>query len=311
MKKYLIFAWLLSLILVMTACGGDQAVVSEGAAPETASSETASSVEASVESAAEEPAAESYTVDMLYYLQLGDGTIMAACYTEEGVETMGSDYYVIHVSDAEIFNAAGETITLDALTRGCPIRIEWPGMVMESYPAQITAVKITALSDEADASVPSEEELMTPGEGKWWVPELQTEIPGLTMEYSTPDFNTAVFLTAEGTGAWEYTEDGQIWTSMNIDGEHPLDWSYDDNNTCKRVGYDTVTFVCGTPWSEITVEAYVNGSREPQEISVAGDGSISLLDEEEVIYVIRCKWEAENYNGSGEYAVKIIVPAES
>lgn len=303
MKKYMTMLLAFALLLGCAGCG------TSGASAETPVS--------SVDEVSEMPSVEapssdeetnpgsSETVDMLYYLNLGGGSIMAACYTEEGIAVMGQDYYVVHVGDAEIYNASGEKITLDELTRGCPIRISWPGMIMESYPGQIAAEKVTAISDTPDPAVPAEDEIPAVNGGlKWWVPELQTELPGLTMEYTTTDFSTAVFLS--GLGSWSYVDGEETIETISC-GAEIRDWNF-DNNTCKRVGFDTVRFLCGTECSGMTVKAYVDDSEEPVEVPVDEDGNVTLVDGQEVIYEIICTWDTELYKGEGTYGVKLIVP---
>lgn len=302
MKKWIIFALVLGLLAVCAGCGtSSQAVEASG---------TLSADSSEVEKAQENDSGEMEemleSVDMLYYLKLGDNSIMAACYTDEGISIMGRDYYVIHLGDAELYNAAGQPITLDELTRGCPIHIQWPGMIMESYPGQLSAAIVTAISDEADPSVPAEDEIPSVDGGvKWWEPELQRELPSMTVEYTTADYAVAMFLG--GTGEWSYQEDGQTM-SMIACGEDPLAMKYNDHNTCKRNGFDTVTLQCSVPWSSISVKAYVDGSSEGQDVSVDADGTMSLLDGNEVIYVIYCQWDTEIYGGYETFCIKVVTP---
>lgn len=306
MKKYMTMLLAFSLLLGCAGCG------TSGASAETPVS--------SVDEVSEMPSVEvpssdeetnpgsSETVDMLYYLNLGGGSIMAACYTEEDIAVMGQDYYVVHVGDAEIYNASGEKITLDELTRGCPVRISWPGMIMESYPGQIAAEKVQAISDTPDPSVPEEDEIPAVNGGyKWWEPELQRELPGLTMEYTTPDYVVAMFLN--GLGSWSYVDEGET-TEVISCGEDPLDWEYDDNNTCMWNHFDTIRFSCGIPWETISVNAYVDGKEETVEVPVNEDGTVELVNGGSVIYVVTCTWNTDTYKGEGTYAVKILIPSE-
>ena len=297
---------ILMALLLLAACGTSAASTEETSGVNEIAAEPAT---ADADTVVVDENAEMATVDMLYYLQLGDSSIMAACNTDEGIEMFGEDYYVILLSDAEIYNASGEKIALEDLTRGCPIRIEWPGMVMESYPAQIAAAKVTALSDEADPSVPAEDDIPAVGGGeKWWVAEAVTELPSLTMEYTTPDFSVAVFLN--GIGSWSYTEDGEVWQDMISCGDHPLEWTYDDNNTIKRVNFDAVRLFSSPAADTMVASAYVDGSEEAVDVAVGEDGTLELLDGSEVIYVVSCFWEGETYSGDATYAFKVIVPAE-
>ena len=299
---------ILMAVLLLTACG------TSGASAETETAEVndiaAEPATADADTVVVDESGEMASVDMLYYLQLSDSSIMAACNTDEGIEIFGEDYYVVLLNDAEIYNASGEKIALEDLTRGCPIRIEWPGMVMESYPAQIAAAKVTALSYEADPSVPAEDEIPAVGGGeKWWEPQPVTELPGMTMEYSTPDFSVAVFLS--GLGSWDYTEDGEEWQSMISCGDHPLEWTYDDNNTIKRVNFDTVKLFTTPAADTMVASAYVDGSEEAVDVAIGEDGTVELLEGSEVIYVVSCFWNADTYSGDATYAFKVVVPEAS
>lgn len=301
-----LFALLMVAALLLTACGTSEA---SSAQAEEITQETNDVAAADVDTVVVDENAEMTTVDMLYYLQLSDSSIMAACNTEEGQALLGQDYYVILLGDAEIYNASGEKITLEELTRGCPIQIEWPGMVMESYPGQIAAAKVTALSDEADPNVPPEDEIPAVNGGeKWWEPQPVTELPSMTVEYSTPDFSVAVFVG--GTGNWTYTQDGEDVYVVS-DGSHPLEMTYDDNNTIKRVGFDSVKLTHGPAADTMVVSAYVDGSEEAVDVTIGEDGTMELLDGSEVIYVVTSFWNGESYSGDGTYAFKVIVPAES
>lgn len=303
-----IIAMILTL-LMLGACG------TSAAETEQESADTVVSAQGSIQEAGQDLAQEPESsaaweslgmesVDMLYYLDLGQGSIMAACYEEKDVAQLGADYYVVHLGDAEIYNAQGQACTLQDLPRGCPLRIEWPGMVMESYPGQIAAVRVTAISDEADPSVPPEEEIPAGADGiKWWVREIPKELPGLNLEYSTEDFSVAMFLG--GVGSWGYMDGDEAVETISC-GDDPVEREYHDNNTCKRAGYDTVRFSCGQEPEAMTVRAYVDGSREAVEVPVAEDGSIELLDGGEVIYVVNMSWDTPEYWGNGEYAVKIV-----
>ena len=301
-----LFALLMAAALLLTACGTAEAPSTQ---TEEIAQETNAVAAADADTVVVDENAEMATVDMLYYLQLSDSSIMAACNTEEGQKLLGQDYYVILLGDAEIYNASGEKIALEELTRGCPIHIEWPGMVMESYPGQIAADKVTALSDEADSSVHPEDEITAVNGGeKWWVPQPVTELPSMTVEYSTPDYSVAVFVG--GMGNWTYTQDGED-VYVTSDGSHPLEMTYDDNNTIKRVGFDSVKLSLSPAAETLVVSAYVDGSQEPVDVTMGEDGTMELLEGSEVIYVATGFWNGESYSGDGTYAFKVIVPAES
>lgn len=263
---------------------------------------SAASAESATESADATDSTSEYgagrTVDMLYYLDLGEESIMAACYTPEGIAGMGEDYYVVHTAGARIFNAAGEPCQLGDLTRGCPIRVEWPGMVMESYPGQLSAEKITALSDEADPSVPPEEEIEPKGNGpKWWVPEQVTELPALGIEYTVPDFTTYMRVAAH-SGSWSVQGEEKAERGAS---QNPRKWDYDDNNTIDGKNVDTVTLRLTPDASSIRVSAYsVDDPDKSETIPVAEDGSIRLL-KGSYVYVVACDWSGGEYEGWADY----------
>lgn len=293
MKKCLALCAVFAMIISLVGCGSSAAPtqISETAVP-----------------SAEEPAEMNFgQIDMLYYLNLGGGSIMAACYTPEGIDRLGQDYYVVHVGAAEIYNASGEKITLEELTRGCPIRVTWPGMVMESYPGQIAAETVTALSDEADPTVPPEDEIQPFGDGpRWWVPEPVTEVPNLTAEYRNDQVAAAVILKAR-CGAWSYADaEGSELSggaeNARLDGLTPQEWDYDDRNTIQRSGFDTLTLTLAPEAQELQVMAYAYGTAEDAgtEVEISEDGAIPLLDGD-TIYVVTARWGSVEYQGYAVY----------
>ncbi len=295
LKKYLILTIIMGLLLGLAGCGGETASSGSGAAGEIVDAGSDAQLSVTEDSLHAE---EMTSVDMIYYLDLGEGTIMAAAYTDEGVAQMGSDYYVVHVSDAEIYNAAGEKCTMEDLPRGVELKIQWPGMVMESYPAQIAAYKITALSDTPVEGLPAEDEIPAVNGGeKWWEPEPVVELPGMTLEYTTDAFVVAQFL--QGGGSWSCEVDGQMLVT-EIDVDAPLDTAFDDGNTIKRKGFDTIRLNTGPDADTMTVEAYVDGSETPVPVELDGDGSMQLLEGSSVIYVVSCQWNT-TYTGQGSY----------
>lgn len=309
MKKIFAFILTISLMLSLAACGSS---AQPDSTSETTTAETTTSPETTETSqvpSMEETAASQ--VDMLYYLKVGEGSIMAAPYTQEGIDQLGQDYYVIHVNAAKIYNAAGEEISLEELTRGCPIRITWPGMVMDSYPGQINAEKVEALSDEADPSVPPEDEIEPFGDGpKWWVEEPITEVPVLHVEYRT-DMAAVVQIVEKRYGSWSFTdetEDSDISggaSNTQLDGQTPWEWTYDDSNTITRE-MDTLTLTFSTEAQTIQVTAYAyDDPQDPgTDVPVSEDGTIELLEGDH-IYVISASWDTDQYQGEGTYGILV------
>lgn len=290
MKRRILLA--AALILCLTGCHtsvAERVAEASGTSPSTPESATAALT----------------MVDMLYYLNLGDGSIMAACSTEEGKARLGENYYVVHVEDAEIYNAAGEKITLEELTRGCPIRVSWPGMVMESYPGQISATVVTALSDTADPSVPPEDQIPSiDGGAKWWEPETVTEVPELSLQYRN-DLGEITQLVECRHGSWAYgQEDSQGALSGGAsndrrDGQRPQEWSLD--TVIRRQGETVVKLGFSAPPQSISVMAYRQDDPEDQGTPVALDeeNNLTLLDGA-YIYAVSAQWEGQ-YRGEAVY----------
>lgn len=309
MKKIFAFILTISLMLSLAACGSS---AQPDSTSETTTSETTTSPETTETSqvpSMEETAASQ--VDMLYYLKVGEGSIMAAPYTQEGIDQLGQDYYVIHVNAAKIYNAAGEEISLEELTRGCPIRITWPGMVMSTYPGQINAEKVEALSDEADPSVPPEDQIEPFGDGpKWWVEEPITEVPVLHVEYRT-DMAAVVQIVEKRYGSWSFTEEAEDSdisggaSNTQLDGQTPWEWTYDDSNTITRE-MDTLTLTFSTEAQTIQVTAYAyDDPQDPgTDVPVSEDGTIELLEGDH-IYVISASWDTDQYQGEGTYGILV------
>lgn len=309
MKKIFAFILTISLMLSLAACGSS---AQPDSTSDTTTSETTTSPETTETSqvpSMEETAASQ--VDMLYYLKVGEGSIMAAPYIQEGIDALGQDYYVVHVNAAKIYNAAGEEITLEELTRGCPIRITWPGMVMSTYPGQINAEKVEALSDEADPSVPPEDEIEPFGDGpKWWVEEPITEVPVLHVEYRT-DMAAVVQIVEKRYGSWSFTEEAEDSdisggaSNTQLDGQTPWEWTYDDSNTITRE-MDTLTLTFSTEAQTIQVTAYAyDDPQDPgTDVPVSEDGTIELLEGDH-IYVISASWDTDQYQGEGTYGILV------
>ncbi len=289
MKRRILLA--AALILCLTGC-------------HTGVAERETATSGTVESSTAESMA---TVDMLYYLNLGEGSIMAACSTEEGKARLGENYYVVHVADAEIYNAEGEKITLEELTRGCPIRVSWPGMVMESYPGQISALTVTALSDTADPSVPPEDQIPSiDGGARWWEPEPVTEVPELSLQYRN-DLGEITQLVECRHGSWAYgQEDSQGDLSGGAsndrkDGQKPQEWAFQEDAVIHRQGETVVKLGFSALPQSISVMAYRQDDPEDQGTPVALDeeNQLTLLDGN-YVYAVSAQWDGQ-YRGEAVY----------
>jgi hypothetical protein len=247
-------------------------------------------------------------VNMLYYLDLGDNSIMAACYTQEGIQRLGQDYYVVLVDNAEFYNTAGESFTLDQLTRGCPIRITWPGMVMESYPAQLSATKIEQLSDTPDPSVP-EPDAIEPLDGgtKWWEPEPVTQVPDLQLGYTFSEFSVSMRVEPQLSSWACYENTSGTAKSIRLDGQSPNAWTYDDNNTITaQISTLSLTFSPAAQSVSVTAYAYGDDSDQGTEISLDTEGNFDVLAGD-YIYVVSAQWDTEDYSGSGIYGFLVAI----
>ena len=299
MKKILSFLMAICFVL-LTACGSSTMDAAAGSAP----------AEANVTASPGQAEEQSDQVDMLYYKKLGDSSMMAACYTDEGISKLGADYYVIHVGEAAITNAQGEKVSLDELTRGCPVRITFPGMIMESYPGQISATVVQTLSDEADPRVPPEDEIepIAAGGAKWWVEEPVTEIPQLGVEYVTSDFSAYAAMHCS-YGSWNYTaEDGSGVvidacgaSNETLDGQEPSDWEFDEEHTIKRSEFDTVTLSTAVE-GDMTVRAYaVDATEKAWEDAALDDEGVLKLPEGSCVFEVKAVWDSEQYQGEATY----------
>lgn len=243
------------------------------------------------------------SVDMLYYLDNGDSTILAACNTAEGITEYGSDFYYVSLNDAKIYNTQGKECQLSELVRGCPIRVEWDGAISESYPAQISAVKITALSDTPHDAVPPEEELTPLAEGGYWrVPTSPEDVPSLNLSLvDDPDrmnlTNLAFSLTTYDNADYAYQ------APPVLEGD-PRGWFY-DSATLDRAEYDTVTLNFEFKPTELYVNAYSMQDAEApvQPVYMNDNWEISLLDEE-YAYVITAVWSSDTCAATAVYAFK-------
>lgn len=307
MKK--VIAMLLALSLFFTGCG-NSAREMEMAQPDSGTQRSF------VESSNAQGSTEVSEIDMLYYKKLSDSAIMAACYTEEGIAQLGNDYYVIHVGDAKIYDAEGATITLEELTRGCPIRVQWPGMVMESYPGQISADVVAACSDTPHPAVPPEDEIQPVGNGpKWWVEDPITEVPPLRVEYRTEE-GVYTMLIPHHNGSWSYAEEHEnsgsgSLSSNKLDGQHPRAWHYDDDNTVKRSGFDRLRLSASPEPQTMEVIAFpvepADGQKDELQAELDEEGNLALLDGD-CIYVVKAAWDEDTYQGQALYGFMVMEP---
>lgn len=301
MKKFFVFFGILSMIISMVGCGSS----AEGASSDAGTSVTMDS-EASMGSTSSVAADQ---VDMLYYLKLDENSIMAACYTAEGIERLGEDYYIVHVGNAEIYNTSGEKISLDELPRGCPIRITWPGIVTASYPGQISAEIVTMLSDTPDPAVPPEDEIEPFNNGpKWWITQPVTEVPTLGIEYRN-DTAAVTVLLEKRYGSWTYLaeDEGSMLSggasNAQKDGKSPWEWVYDDRNTIVRNGFDTLTLTLSPQAQELQVTAYVYDDMQDMGtvVGLSNNNALTLLDGD-YIYVVSAVWNSNEHQGEATYS---------
>lgn len=317
MKKFKLLSLLMAVLFVwLTACGSREAI-SAAVEDEAESAETASS-----EEQGQLPA----LAQMLYFKKLDDSSIMAACDSDVGIELLGGDYYRVHVGAAKIYDIQGKEITLDEIVRGSELEIEWSGAVMESYPGQISADVVRVINDEVTDDFPAEDEIPALfGGPKWWEEEPVLEVPDMGIHYWT-ELAVVTMRIAPHSGTWRYTEqeyDNEVAIGEEnalLDGQHPLDWTYDDNNTILKADImlpstdlpisnaesipDTQSITIG-PYPNtktFTVTAYAVGddSRKEIPVPVSEGGNITLLDGD-AVYVVEVSWDTERYQGSAVY----------
>lgn len=324
MKKHLLL--LVAVLFVwLTACGSSAPDAAEGSAP------AASAADDGGIASAENLEDALVKAQMLYCKKLDDSSIMAAC-DGEGHDLLGGDYYVVHVGDAKIYNSRDEEITLDELVRGCELMIEWSGAVMQSYPGQISAEVVRAVQDEDILGIPEDELPALFGGPKWWEEEPVLEVPNMSVQYRTDLAIVSMQITPH-SGTWHYAEqdyDGEAVIGEEnalLDGQHPLDWTYDDNNTVKKATImmmpfpgdpavmegsgtdDTMTeaqYIRIGPYPNtktLTVTAYAvdDDSREAVPVTLLDGGYIELPDRD-TVYVVEASWEQERYQGSAVYS---------
>ncbi len=307
MKKFFVFLTA-ALCLLLSSCGSS-APDSAGSAPAADAPEAAVSEQTA---SAEDADAMDAPLEVWLFKKLDDSSIMAACRSDQnGMDRMGGDYFVVHVGDAEIYNMDGEKITLDQIARGSDLRIEWPGMVMESYPAQISAETVRVISEDFVDQIPPEDNIPALFDGpKWWEEEPVRDIPALNISYDAPEF-TVTMVVPHRYGSWNYTESGSaeeegISAGANntiLDGQHPSQWGLGEDQTIKRFVTDKVTLSTSPQADEITVTAYTGDPKLlDQEVPVELDeqGTLELLDGT-CIYVVTAVWNGDAYQGSATY----------
>ena len=319
MKRMIRFILAVSMLAAFTACGSSQAA-SESTAP-AASSET-NSAESSAPEAPVSDAEDSTilnngetTVGMIYFLDLQDGSIMAACYDDAGTEALGGDYLKVYIENAEITDADGNAMTLENMNRGCLMDVTFPGMVTMSIPAQISASKIVVTNNTPDPDFPAENDIPDLfGTGKWWEPEVVNQAPDLSVQYKD-DLGQYSQLIPYKTGDWSYgdssAKEGGI-SNSKLDGQKPQDWFFDEYTTIKRTTFDTVKLTFAPSPDSLTVTVYCQD--DPQDtgtdVPVSDSGEI-ILDAGDVnmVYVVKGEWNSEHYQGSAIYGF-LVTPAE-
>ena len=308
MKKFVALLMALGLAVTATGCGSSQSVGSSQSALPSAPEASASIDAAQSASDAEAGASldqQSDTVTMIYYLDLKDGSIMAACRDQSGIDSLGGDYIKVYTDNAAMEDAAGNPVALSDIARGSILQVTFPGMVTMSIPAQISASKIV-VSEEAPADVPAENEIPDRGSGKWWEPEVVNQVPDLSIQYRS-QYGQVSQLIPYHTGSWSYGDEGAQqggMTNAALDGQKPQDWVYDEYNTLTRAGFDTVTLTFAAAPEDITVTAYLRSDPEDPgtQIPVEADGSIALLQSnEDVVYTVSGTWNTEDYQGWAVY----------
>ena len=308
MKKFVALLMALGLAVTAAGCGSSQSVGSSQSALPSAPEASASIDAAQSASDAEAGASldqQSDTVTMIYYLDLKDGSIMAACRDQSGIDSLGGDYIKVYTDNAAIEDAAGNPVALSDIARGSILQVTFPGMVTMSIPAQISASKIV-VSEEAPADVPAENEIPDRGSGKWWEPEVVNQVPDLSIQYRS-EYGQISQLIPYHTGSWSYGDEGAQqggMTNAALDGQKPQDWVYDEYNTLTRAGFDTVTLTFAAAPEDITVTAYLRSDPEDPgtQIPVEADGSIALLQsDEDVVYTVSGTWNTEAYQGWAVY----------
>lgn len=319
MKRFFSFILALFMLAVFTACGSSQGA-SASTAP-VASSEI-NSAESSVP---ETPASDvedstilsggETTVGMIYFLDLQDGSMMAACYDDAGTKVLGGDYLKVYMDNAEITDLGGNPMTLEDMNRGCRMDVTFPGMVTMSIPAQISASKIVVTNNTPDPDFPAENDIPDLfGTGKWWEPEVVNQAPDLSVQYKD-DLGQYSQLIPYKTGDWSYEDssakEGGL-SNAKLDGQKPQDWFFDEYTTIQRTNFETVKLTFAPSPDSLTVTVYRQD--DPQDtgtdVPVSDSGEITLdAGDVNMIYVVKGEWNSEHYQGSAIYGF-LVTPAE-
>ena len=319
MKRFFSCILALFMLAAFTACGSSQGA-SASTAP-VASSET-NSAESSVPEAPASDAEDSTimnggetTVRMIYYLDLQDGSRMAACYDEAGTVALGGEYHMVYTENAEITDADGNPMTLEDMNRGCLMDVTFPGMVTMSIPAQISASKIVVTNNTPNPDFPAENDIPDLfGTGKWWEPEVVNQAPDLSVQYKD-DLGQYNQLIPYKTGDWSYEDssakEGGV-SNAKLDGQKPQDWFFDEYTTIRRTNFDTVKLTFAPSPDSLTVTVYRQD--DPQDtgtdVPVSDSGEITLdAGDANMIYVVKGEWNSEHYQGSAVYGF-LVTPAE-
>lgn len=319
MKRFFSFILALFMLAAFTACGSSQ-----GASASTApvASSKINSAESSVP---ETPASDvedstilsggETTVCMIYFLDLQDGSMMAACYDDAGTKVLGGDYLKVYMDNAEITDADGNPMTLEDMNRGCLMDVTFPGMVTMSIPAQISASKIVVTNNTPNPDFPAENDIPDLfGTGKWWEPDVVNQAPDLSVQYKD-DLGQYSQLIPYKTGDWSYEDssakEGGL-SNAKLDGQKPQDWFFDEYTTIQRTNFDTVKLTFAPSPDSLTVTVYHQD--DPQDtgtdVPVSDSGEITLdAGDVNMIYVVKGEWNSEHYQGNAVYGF-LVTPAE-
>lgn len=308
MKRMLSLILAAALGLALTACGSSQPSSLAPAEKDSAEAVSAPAVSTQDSAESEHPLADgSDTVGMIYFLDLKDGSIMAACYDDAGTEALGGDYLKVYVDNAEIIDSDGNPMTLEDMNRGCLMDVSFPGMVTMSIPAQISATKIVVTNNTPDPDFPDENDIPDLfGTGKWWEPEVVNQAPDLVIQYKDSLGQYSQMIPYK-TGDWSYGDDSAMEGGMSnaaLDGQKPQEWVFDEYTTVKRTTFDTVKLVFAPQPDNMTVTMYRQDDPEDTgtEIPVSEDGEITLEGGDvNMIYVVTGDWQSEHYQGSAIY----------
>ena len=308
MKRMLSLILAAALGLALTACGSSQPSSLAPAEKDSAEAVSAPAVSTQDSAESEHPLANgSDTVGMIYFLDLKDGSIMAACYDDAGTEALGGDYLKVYIDNAEITDADGNPMTLEDMNRGCLMDVSFPGMVTMSIPAQISATKIVVTNNTPDPDFPDENDIPDLfGTGKWWEPEVVNQAPDLVIQYKDSLGQYSQMIPYK-TGDWSYGDDSAMEGGMSnaaLDGQKPQEWVFDEYTTVKRTTFDTVKLVFAPQPDNMTVTMYRQDDPEDTgtEIPVSEDGEITLEGGDvNMIYVVTGDWQSEHYQGSAIY----------